>query len=103
MEIQPAANDEAHPSHLLHVGEVPVAVFSRRRKKGPPVRAAPVKTIAAIANRQVLRLLALPELAWQDRENAQHQTFVSDGVEVVELRPDVEIDAARIQTIRHHP
>jgi hypothetical protein len=56
-------------------------------------------SISAITEGHVVRLVTVFRLASPDREEANHQTFVSDGVQVIELRLDFEVFALRVEPV----
>jgi polyribonucleotide nucleotidyltransferase len=62
-----------------------------------------VKTIAAVANGQIIWLFLILVLSAPNCKYAQHHTFVGDRIQIIELRPHIEIDTPRIQTIQIDP
>src|SRR5947199_4415915 len=62
-----------------------------------------MKTIPAVANEDLVRLGTIVWLAAPNREEAQQQTLIGDGVEVVELARRLEIVALRIEPVGADP
>ncbi len=62
-----------------------------------------MKAVAAVADADVVRLLADQTFAAEDREQPEHDAFVRDAVEVVEFRRDVVLGPLRVMLVGADP
>ena len=68
-----------------------------------PIRPGPVKAVAAVADADVVRLLAVQPFTPEDREQAEQDALVGDAIQVVELGWDVVFRPARILPVGARP
>src|SRR5262245_16115195 len=68
-----------------------------------PVRAGPMKSVAAEADAHIVGLRPIAEVAAPDREQPEQHAFVSGAVQVVQLRRSTGIVASRIERIGARP
>ena len=71
VEMQPIADHETHAAGGLHVGPVPVALAIRHRDERLMRGPRPVKAVAAEADAQIVRLLAIGRLAAERSRRAR--------------------------------
>ena len=103
IEVQLVADDHAAATCRLNVAPVPVAGAFRYADERIARLARPVKSIAAEAEADVVRLFAIALLAAIDGEQPEHYALIRDCVEIVELRCGAEVGAFDVGRVRPRP
>ena len=103
VEVQPVADHETPAARRLHVAPVPVAAALRNRNERGPLRPRPVEAVAAEAQANVVRLLAMQRLSPVHREQPQHHALVRHRVEVVDFRRGLQVLPHHVQGVGADP
>src|SRR5262249_12041826 len=86
VEVQLVVNDKAATAGRLDVAPVPRLLFLGDGAEGPTVRTRPEESVPAEPDTYLVDLRPIHGLTTPDGKQAEKDTFVCHGVEVVKLR-----------------
>src|SRR5213593_4372555 len=85
VEVKLVPHDQESAAGGLDIVGVPVALSVGYGTKRPPIRTRPMPAIPAVAQHDVVWLMPVRGLTTPDGEEADEQTLVSHGIQVIEL------------------